>query len=133
MRQNDRIGFDDLPVRAASGRRVILRFGFRAYLAYEAATGEPAMAAILRYERGEMVRATDLAELLRAGAVQHQPAFTREDAADVLDAQPDAIAKALRISLPEPEGGMDGAPKKAVPLRRALSLRPLWRRFWRHG
>lgn len=125
----NRIGFDDLPVRLASGRRVILRFGFRAYLAYEAATGETAFAAISRYERGEMTRATDLAELLRAAALQHQPDFSLDDAADVLDVYPDIIARALRIAMPgeDPEKKA-GSAKKAGPLRNSP-----WRRFWRLG
>ncbi|MFC5736943.1 hypothetical protein [Sinirhodobacter huangdaonensis] len=95
-----RVGFDDVAVRDVAGRTIILRLGFRAYLAYEAETGESAFAAVARFERGEMTRITDLAQIVHAAALQHQPDYTLGNAADLLERHPDLIARCLRASLP---------------------------------
>lgn len=122
-----RAGFDEVLIRLPSGRRIVLRLGFRAYLAYEAATGEAAIEAIARFERGQMVKITDLAQLVCAAALQHQPDFTLGEAADVLEMRPNIVADMIRASLPEAaKGGQQG--KKENPPRRFP-----WRVFFRRG
>lgn len=119
-------GTGDVPVRSASGRRVVLRMGFRAFLAFEAETGRPVMPVIHALESGRLESGTDLVQLLRAAAQQHQPGFTLEEAADVLDAQPECVMRLLRIASPDPVDHPDDVKKKTRP---GLTS---WR-FWRRG